>query len=84
MNAIPIERQDCHRELLARGVNSAVERCACGVLHVTVGALTMRFTREAAAELAQTLEEALGQLQLRDCVENGGLLLPERRTRKPS
>jgi hypothetical protein len=50
---------ECRRELLAECRAIQVESCACGMVHVTIGAVTMRFAPEAAAELSATLGEAM-------------------------
>ena len=49
----------CRRQVLAVCRAIMVETCACGMLHVTIGAITLRFAPEAAAELSSTLGEAM-------------------------
>lgn len=51
----------CHpgRRLVACGEAATVEACACGTLHVTLGALTVRLRPEVVASLWETLGEAL-------------------------
>ncbi len=51
--------RECRRELLAEHQAIAVEGCACGMIHVTIGAVTMRFAPDAAADLSATLGEAM-------------------------
>lgn len=70
-----VKRGDCQRETLAYGPLCAVEVCACGSLHVTIGALTLRFTPEAAGVLTATLVAAMQQLGLRDVDERTSLRL---------
>lgn len=48
------------RRLIAQGPVCTVEECSCGVLHVTLGALTIRLQREAVGSIFETLGEALG------------------------
>lgn len=50
------------RRLLAQGPMCTVEECACGVLHVSLGALTIRLPTEVVASVWQTLGEALQRL----------------------
>jgi len=46
-------------ERLAQGEFTAVDRCECGSLQLHVGALTLRMSPRALAELADTLNHAL-------------------------
>jgi hypothetical protein len=50
------------RRLLAQCPVCTVEECACGVLHVTLGVLTIRLQTEVVASVWQTLGEALQRL----------------------
>ncbi|HEX7666108.1 MAG TPA: hypothetical protein VF407_16385 [Polyangiaceae bacterium] len=50
------------REVIAQGQVCQVEECSCGVLHVTVGALTLRLAPEVVASLRDTLDDALDVL----------------------
>ncbi|HEY3500913.1 MAG TPA: hypothetical protein VGK73_39745 [Polyangiaceae bacterium] len=50
---------DCTRTRLIEGALAVVDTCACGMFHVHIGALTLRFTKEAVAEIAVTLEHAV-------------------------
>ena len=68
-------RGDCTRETMARGPACTVELCGCGSLHVTVGALTLRFTPEAAGAFVPTLAEAIERLSLRHARERAPLRL---------
>jgi hypothetical protein len=49
------------RRLIARGPVCIVEECTCGVLHVSVGVLTLRLQKEVVASIWETLGEALQQ-----------------------
>jgi hypothetical protein len=55
---------DCRpgRRLVAQGSFCTVEECACGVLHVSLGVLTIRFQAEVVASVWETLGEALSSL----------------------
>lgn len=53
----------CVRELLAEGCVARVERCACGSLHLTMGALTLRFHEPALRSLANVLLESVAALE---------------------
>ena len=48
-----------HTHPLASLGPCSVEQCACGVLHVTVGAVTVRLQPETARALATVLDRAL-------------------------
>jgi hypothetical protein len=48
-----------HTQPLASLGPCTVEQCACGVLHVTVGAVTVRLQPETARALATVLDRAL-------------------------
>ncbi|HEU4408011.1 MAG TPA: hypothetical protein VFS43_22305 [Polyangiaceae bacterium] len=53
----------CQRVPLASGPVARLEFCAhCQALSLHLGALTLRFDRDAAASLLETLSEALGAL----------------------
>jgi hypothetical protein len=60
----------CSRTTLAQGAHCKVERCDCGVLHLTIGPVTFRATPEMTESFLATLSEAVHQLALRspdDC-----------------
>jgi hypothetical protein len=61
-----MQRTECKRELLAASEFAAVERCQCGAVHVSVGALTMRLQPEAVIQLASVLGEGAQALALRE------------------
>lgn len=55
----PPESTDCPRTRLAQGALAAVDACRCGMLHVHIGALTLRMAPCALVELASTLNHAV-------------------------
>ena len=59
--------RDCppRREVLARGPMCHVERCVCGTVHLTIGALTLRLDPHAIASIWGTVGEALEELGAR-------------------
>lgn len=52
------------RRPIARGPMCSIEECACGVLHVTLGVLTIRLDRDVVASIWETFGEALRTLAL--------------------
>ncbi len=50
---------DVHRIRLAEGPICMVEACQCGVLHLTIGPVTLRLQAEAVESLWVTLGEAI-------------------------
>jgi hypothetical protein len=52
----------CQRRLLASGDTCRVERCSCGTLHVSLGALTLRLEPSVVVDTIATLERALVEL----------------------
>lgn len=63
-----MERDICRRQLLARGPFAQVERCTCGAVHLTVGAVTLRLAPEALVELAQLVGDAACELAMTDAL----------------
>lgn len=59
------ETSACQREMLASGSVASVERCGCGTLHLTLGAMTLRIQEEALFSLCSTVAEALSALARR-------------------
>lgn len=53
-----MDRVGCARRPLAVGDFAVVERCSCGAVHVTIGAVTLRLAASAIGPLAETLQEA--------------------------
>lgn len=47
------------RNVIARGDACTIEQCGCGVLHVTIGVVTMRLHPSAVASMYETIGEAL-------------------------
>jgi len=52
---------DHDRQSLAQRGPCRIEACECGVLHVTVGMITLRLQPTTARALADALEQALAQ-----------------------
>jgi len=52
----------CSRELLARSPIGSIERCSCGAIHLSVGALSLRVDRAVLAAIVVMGREALGRL----------------------
>lgn len=55
----PPERTDCPRTRLAESSIAAVDLCACGMMQVHIGALTLRLAPCALSELVSTLGQAI-------------------------
>lgn len=56
----------CHRERLGHGLMSAVDLCpACGIVHLTIGSLTLRLDVGACHDLSDTLAASLDELNRR-------------------
>lgn len=73
-----------NRYVIAQGPMSAVERCACGSVYLTVGPVTMKLHPEALTELRDTIARALRVLGLRaDVMTSSGSLPGEAATREP-
>lgn len=54
-----MDHAPCIRRTLSRGDFALVERCNCGAVHVTIGAVTFRLAPNALAPLADTLCDAV-------------------------
>lgn len=52
----------CARTLLAETSECRIERCHCGVIHLTVGPLTFRVTATGLQSLARATGEAMHML----------------------
>lgn len=50
------------KTLLAQSSVVSVEACACGVLHLHFGPVSLRFTEDALEELQRTIAEAVVQM----------------------
>jgi hypothetical protein len=61
-----MEQAAMHRRPLANGQHSAVELCACGTIHVTIGPLTFRIPPEVYDSLCDTLVQGLVALKLEE------------------
>jgi hypothetical protein len=55
----PPEGDSCPRVRLAKSAIAAVDACQCGMLQLHLGAITIRMTPPALAELEATLRAAL-------------------------
>ena len=55
------------RQLLAENGLGRIERCGCGMIHLTVGALTLRLTPEMIAQLFLLLTGANTATAFGDC-----------------
>lgn len=55
---IEMDSATCTRRTLAAGDFALVERCNCGAVHVTIGAVTLRLAASAIGPLAETLAAA--------------------------
>jgi len=62
----------CHpvRRTIAKGHICTVEECSCGVLHVSLGVLTVRLQAEVVASVWATLGEALERIAARPPVHS--------------
>ncbi len=80
----PPETDACPRVRLAQGPMAAVDACQCGMLQLHLGALTVRMTPPALAELESTLRLALREHRERFGAEEDafeGLVTGHRTTR---
>ncbi|MDQ3369807.1 MAG: hypothetical protein M3680_30685 [Myxococcota bacterium] len=53
-----------HRTVLAAHPTALVERCGCGAIHVTIGAITLRLQPDAFLAIAAALEGAARSMVL--------------------
>jgi hypothetical protein len=65
--------RNCNRRVLAQGDFAAIEQCACGSVHLTIGAITLRLSASAIAPLAATLGEAARTLTFEQALGVAGL-----------
>ena len=49
----------CERKRVATGGLGSIDACDCGMLHVHIGAFTVRLERAALGELARMIDDAL-------------------------
>ena len=61
-----IDSKSCTRRTLAASDFTRVERCSCGSVHVTIGAVTLRLASSAIPALAATLGDAARALVLQE------------------
>lgn len=55
----------CHRTILAESPQARVEACSCGLVHVSVGALTLRMDPEACEGFTTVLARAMVEARRR-------------------
>lgn len=55
----------CQRTRLATGPNVTIEACSCSMIHLNLGATTVRFTPEAFEGLASMVLAAVGEMATR-------------------
>ncbi len=55
----------CQRTRLASGPNVTIEACSCSMIHLNLGATTVRFTPEAFEGLASMVLEAVDEMATR-------------------
>lgn len=60
----------CHRTRLATGANVTIEACSCSLVHLNLGATTVRFTPEAFEGLASMLVTAVGEMAARSPLDS--------------
>jgi hypothetical protein len=58
------ESRDNRRAALAHRGQFRVDQCACGIVHLTIGAVALRLHPLACAELTRTLLEAVERIAL--------------------
>lgn len=59
-------RESCERRRLAQGGTVKIEMCDCGVVHLIIGCMTLRFDPLAFRELAKTVNESMNHLSVID------------------
>jgi hypothetical protein len=59
-------KDHCERRKLAVCGSVKIEMCDCGVVHLTIGCLTLRFDPSAYRELANTVSESIDNLSVPD------------------
>jgi hypothetical protein len=69
-----MKAEPCRHHTLAEGGSARVDRCDHGTMHLTLGALTLRLTPEQLADLAATLEAAVGRIHTVGESEGGRFL----------
>jgi hypothetical protein len=63
----------CHhfRVALAAHPMASVERCACGAIHLTIGAVTLRLQADAFVSIAEPIADAARRLVIERIGERG-------------
>jgi hypothetical protein len=64
----------CQRTRLAAGPIATIESCSCSMIHLTVGATTIRFTRDAFEGLADVVLAAAAELAVPPSADHSLLL----------
>lgn len=64
------------KDRLAESSIAAVDLCGCGVMHLHIGALTLRLAPSAILELAETLGDAVVRHSAKQSSENGPRPIP--------
>ena len=64
----------CQRTRLATSAMVTIDACSCAMIHVNVGATTLRFTPEAFEGLSALLLEAVAELAARPPSDHDGSL----------
>ena len=54
--------EGCERHRLAEYGTFKIDACDCGIVHLTIGCLTLRFEPSAYDELANAIDESLRKL----------------------
>lgn len=58
--------EGCERHRLAECGIFKIDACDCGIVHLTIGCLTLRLEPSAYGELANAIDESLRKLQVHD------------------
>jgi hypothetical protein len=66
----------CQRTRLATGPNVTIEACSCSMVHLNLGATTVRFTPEAFEGLASLVFTAVAEMAARSPLGDGDRVGP--------
>lgn len=66
----PSHKKPCQRDLLAHRGICQVEICSCGMLHLSIGPVTLRLDTDGYRDILELLEETDRKLILREHVPN--------------
>ena len=53
------KKKSCRRQILAKKGNFQIEGCKCGVAHLEIGPMSLRFQYDALEDLAKVLQTAV-------------------------